>query len=251
MERAQTVSFMTGQKRFLAQLLVSLLNAREAEGARISRLLHDDVGQVLSAVGLHLTVLKMDLQDREPEAIERTLAIQNMLEQAVNRVRELSYELNPDLVERVGLHYALERLLIRCRETTPTAIRMFNTIRVPLPVDAATALYRIAEQAVENAVKHSAGTQVRVVLRESGGQASMEVRDNGKGFAVEIAEEQPHGLGLLLMRLHAERSAIQLTVRSSAKKGTIIRAVYMMPGKPDTSADGALVPPRRTSQGEQ
>ena len=197
----------------------------------MSRVLHDEVGQVLTAVGLHLTVLKMDLQEREPEAIERTITIQNMLEQAVIRVRELSYELNPDLVERVGLHYALERLLIRYREHAPCTIRLFDTIRGPLPVAVATAFYRVAEQAVDNAVRHATCTQLRVVVKESGGQVALEVRDNGNGFELSSAEEQPRGLGLLLMKLHAERSGIQLTVASSARKGTIIKAVCVAPGR--------------------
>lgn len=216
---------MAGQQRLLAQILVSLLNAREAEGARVSRLLHDQVGQVLSAVGLHLTVLRMDLQDREPEAVQRTQQIQEMLEQAVTLVRDLSYELNPDIVVRVGLHYALERLLSRYREHYAGTIRLFDTLSAPLPIEVATSFYKIAEQAVDNVVRHAGSSQLQVILKPNSKQITLEIRDTGRGFPVASAEEEPAGLGLLLMRLHAERAGLQLQVKSSPNRGTIIKAV--------------------------
>lgn len=229
---------MAGQQRFLAQLLVSLLNAREAEGARVSRLLHDQVGQVLSAVGLHLTVVRMDLQDREPEAVQQTLEIQNMLEQAVTLVRELSYELNPDIVARVGLHYALERLLSRFREHYSGTLRLHNTLTSPLPVEVATAIYKIADQAIDNAIRHANATQIQVALKSANGQVLLEVKDNGQGFVVDSATEAPAGLGLLLMNHHAEQAGLKFSIKSSAKRGTIVKAVFPLvtvSPKPDES----------------
>lgn len=238
---------MAGQQRFLAQILVSLLNAREAESARVSRLLHDEVGQVLSAVGLHLTVVRMDLQEREPDVAQRTVEIQNMLEQAVSLVRELSYELNPDLVARVGLHYALERLLGRYKAHYDGALRLFYALATPLPLPVATAFYKIAEQAVDNAVRHANSNQISVVLNPTATSVTLEIRDNGKGFSVSSAEQEPAGLGLLLMRLHAERADLKLSVRSSPKKGTLIKVICNAPPNAGTMDRGQAPSSRESS----
>src|ERR1017187_7867549 len=106
----------TEEERSLAHLLVSVMHAREQEGARISRILHDEVGQVLSAVGLQLDLLRMDLDEQSVETPSRIVDIQKVLEQAVGQVRDLSYELNPSVVERTGLQFALDRLVGRHRK---------------------------------------------------------------------------------------------------------------------------------------
>ena len=96
-------------------MIVSTINAREVESARISRLLHDEVGQVLSAVGLQMDVLKLDSNRWHPEIAERIHEIQHMLDHAMQEVRALSYDLNPAVVERAGLQSALDRLVGRFR----------------------------------------------------------------------------------------------------------------------------------------
>jgi len=87
-----------GQQAGIARMLVAAVHECEKELARVSSLLHDEVSQVLSAIGLQLDVLRMDFQDRAPEIADRTAEIQNMLEQVINQLRELSYELNPSIV---------------------------------------------------------------------------------------------------------------------------------------------------------
>src|ERR1017187_8585006 len=99
----------TEEERSLAHLLVSVMHAREQEGARVSRILHDEVGQVLSAIGLQLDLLRMDLHDKAADNTKRILEIQKVLELSVGQVRDLSYELNPAIVERTGLQFALDR----------------------------------------------------------------------------------------------------------------------------------------------
>ena len=106
---------MTDSQRFLQRMIVSTINAREVESNRVSRLLHDEVGQVLSAVGLLLDVLKLDYCKQVPDITDRVHEIQKMLDNAVQQVRALSYDLNPSVVERAGLQSALDRLVGRFR----------------------------------------------------------------------------------------------------------------------------------------
>src|SRR5258707_619593 len=98
---------MTEQQRLLTRMLVSAVNARQLESDRVSRRLHDEVGQVLSAVGLQMDALKLEHQSHTPAIIEEVNQIQGLLERAMTEVRALSYDLNPAVVERVGLQNAL------------------------------------------------------------------------------------------------------------------------------------------------
>jgi two-component system NarL family sensor kinase len=210
----------------LASLLVSVMNAREQEGARISRLLHDDVGQVLSAIGLQLDLLRMDLGEQLASVPARILEIQKYLEQAMGQVRDLSYELNPSIVERTGLQYALDRLIGRYRKSFSGTIRLLFDPSVHVPLKPATALYKIAEQALENSVQHARCSRIEVLVKPVQRSATLEIRDNGIGFPVDAAANETGGLGLHLMRYQAAQGGLQLSFVSAPEKGTIVKAVY-------------------------
>jgi signal transduction histidine kinase len=224
----------TDQERSLANLLVSVMNAREQEGARVSRILHDEVGQVLSAIGLQLDLLRMDLHDNVEDSTKRILDIQKVLEQAVAQVRDLSYELNPSIVERTGLQFALDRLAGRYRKDFAGKIRLMFDSSVRLRLETATAFFKIAEQAMENAVVHSAATRIELMVRPGKGGVALEVRDNGTGFSQESEAMGIKGLGLHLMRYHSVQAGLRFSVASAPEKGTIVKAIYRvakLPGR--------------------
>jgi signal transduction histidine kinase len=220
---------MTEDERSLAHVLVSVMNAREQEGARISRILHDDVGQVLSAIGLQLDLLRMDLGDQASAVPPRITEIQKFLEQAVAQVRDLSYELNPSIVERAGLQFALDRLIGRYRKSFAGTIRLLFDASARVPVEVATAMYKICEQALDNAVQHARCSHIEVLFKPGQKSATLEIRDNGIGFAVEQIKHETRGLGLHLMKYHASQAGLQLFIASMPEKGTIVRAIYRPP----------------------
>jgi signal transduction histidine kinase len=151
--------------------------------------------------------------------------IQKVIEHAVSQVRELSYELNPSIVERAGLQFALDRLVGRYRRNFEGSIRLLFDPTTRVPVQVATALYKIAEQALDNAVRHSGGGQVEILVRPAKGALVMEVRDNGVGMEPERAAP-PVGLGFATMRYHADHAGLQFSVASMPGKGTIVKALY-------------------------
>ncbi len=219
----------TEDERSLAHLLVSVMNAREQEGARVSRILHDEVGQVLSAIGLQLDLLRMDINENVADSAKRIAEIQKVLEQSVAQVRDLSYELNPSIVERTGLQFALDRLVGRYRKTFGGKIRLLFDSSVRLPLDVATALYKIAEQALDNAVAHAGANRVELLVRPIKLGVSLEVRDNGQGFAADQEMTGNTGLGFHLMRYHSSQAGLRFSVASSPEKGTIVKAIYRVP----------------------
>ena len=207
-------------------MIVSTINARDIESNRVSRVLHDDVGQVLTAVGLLLDVMKLDYRGQIPELTDRVHEIQKMLDQAVQQVRLLSYDLNPSVVERAGLNMALDRLMGRYRERFTGSLRYLydSSIRVPLPIG--NAWYRIAELALENALMHADATRIEVHVRRTQKKVMIEVRDNGKGFSLVEAKINPKGLGLLLIEHHAAETPIEIDMKSTLGKGTVVRSIY-------------------------
>ena len=225
---------MSDQSKALSRLLISTINAREVESARVSRALHDEVGQVLSAVGLQLDVLKLDFKAAAPEIVQRVEEIQRMLDRAVQEVRSLSYDLNPAVVERAGLQFALDRLVGRYRQGFSGSLRFLFDPGVRVPLQIGDAWYKIAEHAVANSVEHGACTKIEVLVKAQAKAASLEVRDNGKGFPVASTKRNAAGIGLLLMDHYAAAAGIDLSIRSTPARGTTVRASWAgFPGAPE------------------
>jgi signal transduction histidine kinase len=218
--------FATDQERALANLLVSVMNNREQEGARVSRILHDDVGQVLSAIGLQLDLVRMDVKEDPAAAAQRISDVQRVLEKAISHVRDLSYELNPSVVERAGLKAALDRLVSRHSAGSSGSIRLLFDHSVRLPAATATAIYKIAEQALDNAVRHSGASVIDVLVKAARGGEMLEVRDDGQGFAPDGSRGETPGLGLHLMRHYAAEAGLRFALVSAPGKGTIVRAIH-------------------------
>jgi two-component system, NarL family, sensor histidine kinase DegS len=218
---------MTDPQRLLTRMLVSTINARELESGRVARTLHDEVGQVLSAVGLQLDVLKLDFQDKLPELVDRTREIQRLLDKAMSEVRALSYDLNPAVVERIGLRDALDRLVGRFRQNYAGSIRFLfdSSVRVPLAVG--NAWYKITEMALDNAIRHSGATKIEVHLRPTVKALTLEIKDNGTGFSPMDAKWNSTGLGLLLMEHYASQADVDVNITSIPGKGTAVKTSHL------------------------
>lgn len=215
---------MTESQNSLTRMLVATINSKEVESNRVSRLLHDDVGQVLSAVGLQLDVMKLDFKERLPEIVGRINEIQELLEQAVRQVRAISYDLNPAVVERAGLQMALDRLVGRFREEYGGALRyMFEAPARP-PTAVANVWYKIAELAIDNSIRHAGASRIEVQVKRTSKGLMLEIRDNGSGFIKDQPGAIP-GLGLLLMEHYARQAPVTFDLESSPGKGTIVRSI--------------------------
>ncbi|HUQ91114.1 MAG TPA: histidine kinase [Bryobacteraceae bacterium] len=207
--------------------LIEALSLKQDELNRVAQVLHEDVGQVLTVVGLQLDVLRQDFVEQSPAIATRTVEIQQLLEKAVGDVRTLSYQLNPGMVPRSGLRYALDTLVGRMRERCNGAtIRFLMDSHVHLPLPAAVAVYDITEHALGNAVSHSGATLIEVVLQPLVALVRLEVRDNGRGFDQTQVEAFRPGLGILCMRHTALKSGLTFHIETGYGKGTVIRAVY-------------------------
>src|SRR5438874_569319 len=154
----------SSERRFRALALAAIDN-QQSERGKLARLLHDEVAQMLSAAGLQLDILKMDLEDSVPGIAARTGEIQDLLDRVVKRIRDLSYELNPEIVERAGLQAALDLLVGRYRKLFPGGLRLMYDSSLRLPVGIGAAMERIAEEAVTNAIRHSQCSHIEIIVK--------------------------------------------------------------------------------------
>jgi signal transduction histidine kinase len=143
------------------------------------------------------------------------------------------------VVERAGLQFALDRLVGRFRDQYKANIRFLFDANIRPPVEVGNAWYKIAEHALENAVRHSRSSKIEVQVKASAKSASLEVRDNGCGFQVKETLQNAAGLGLLLMDHYATSAGLGLAIKSSAARGTTVRVTYPIPSNSEGRAPGA------------
>ncbi len=208
----------------LRNTVLSALKAQEYERNTLSKFLHDMVGQNLTALGLQLDLARMDVESISPETCVRITEIQKVLETIMEQVREYSYHLNPSAVERAGLRSALDRLSIHVRERFTGGLRVNVDPSLKLDPKIASAFYHIAQEATENAVQHSSCSAIEIAVKSTRTGASMEVRDNGRGFDPGDILGGARGLGLLSMEHYAAQAGLDLSITSDKKTGTTVRA---------------------------
>jgi signal transduction histidine kinase len=207
----------------LRRTVLSALKAQEFERNMLSKFLHDSVGQNLTALGLQLDLIRMDVESVSPETCGRIAEIQKLLEGVMEEVREYSYTLNPSTVERAGLRPALDRLAGRIRERFTGTLRLNVDPSLKLDKKIAVALYHIAQEAVENAVQHSSCSSIEIAVKSSRTGTFLEVRDNGRGFdPADLLGGR--GLGLLSMEHYAAQAGLDLAINSTRETGTTVRA---------------------------
>jgi len=226
----QEITDFISADRELRRTVLAAIKAQESQRARSAQFLHNVVGQNLAALGLQLDLVRMDLDGSLGAARDHLAEIQALLESIMEQVRNFSYELNPSAVERVGLRSALDRLAVRKREHFQGAVRIDVDASVSFQTKVAVALYGIAEEAVENAAHHSGCSLIEIAVQSTDRGASMEIRDNGRGFDPADLQEMGRGLGLLSMEHHAAEAGLRLSITSSRQSGTIVRAAVPAPG---------------------
>jgi len=200
------------------------LQLLDAEHRRLHQFLHDHLGQLLSAAGLQLDLLRMDLAGSAPPYARRAAAIQATLETVIDSVRGFNAEFQPVAAGQVGLRAALDLLAGYLRPSFKGSIRVWAGGAAITSSETSAALYRIAQEAAGNAVRHSRGTVIELLLKSLPEGPLLEIRDNGCGFMVADAL-RTHGMGFAVMRYQADRAGVELRIDSAPGKGTLIRAL--------------------------
>jgi signal transduction histidine kinase len=221
-----------------AQLLRRLVTAQEEERRRISRELHDHLGQHLSTMMLCLKTLR----PAEAGGPARTglQRLEELTAQLVEEVHHLAWELRPAALDDLGLQAALHNYVEKWSERTRVAADFHgsNLERQRLPPEVETTIYRIVQEALTNVVKHAAAQHVSVIAERRREHVLVIVEDDGKGFDAEATARAPaagRGLGLLGMRERVALVGGTLDFDSALGGGAIVRA--RIPAPPPTEKE--------------
>jgi two-component system sensor histidine kinase UhpB len=193
------------------------LHAQEEERARVARDLHDEVNQSLTGLLLRLEAAR----DAAPPELEGELAETKALaNQAMTELLSLARQLRPTALDDLGLVAAIEGQVEQLRRGEIDARLDATGDFSDLGDDAQLVVYRVAQEALSNAARHSGAQEVEVRLRRSGAGVVLEVSDDGRGFAFD---ESQRGLGIGGMRERALLIGAELTIESRPDKGTTVR----------------------------
>lgn len=207
-----------GQRAHQLEVLSrKLIEAQEAERRAIARELHDDFGQVLSALKMNLRRLQRD----DPESTA-------LVDGAIARMRDLAQALRPPMLDELGLEAALRE---HVKRETRRAGLAFRLTLVPVdqrpPAAIAITCFRVAQEALTNVIRHAEARLVEIELRKVNGDLQLVVRDDGRGFDVHAARERAiHGgsQGLLSLQERVALAGGKLEIDSTPGRGTTVRA---------------------------
>ena len=214
---------LSDERRDVAQTLIA---TREATLREISRELHDEFGQVLTAIGSMLGRASRRVPDDSPLRTDLR-EIGEVAQGALDSVRGLSQSLHPSILEELGLESTIEWYLSTFERQSGVSVS-YERIGDPVRVDDQTAIhvYRVLQEALANVARHSDSKQAQVRLRSAGRSLELEVGDRGRGFRPGASRR---GLGLVAMRERAALLGGTLTVENGPDGGT--RVLLIVPLK--------------------
>jgi signal transduction histidine kinase len=227
----------------LRQLSNKVLTVQEEERKHISRELHDEIGQALTAVNVSLALLRSHAPG--DEAFRKKVDhAQRLIEQSMDIVHRFARELRPSMLDHLGPVAALQNYVKQFTERTGIKTELEGTVSVEqLNNQQRTVLYRIAQESLTNVFKHAKATRVKIRLRQLPRAVSMEIIDNGRAFPVAT---KPNGngkqpLGLLGMQERVRLVNGQFAIESVPKRGTTVRVQIPLP--PSEAAPAAELSP--------
>ncbi|MCY1719736.1 sensor histidine kinase [Prolixibacteraceae bacterium Z1-6] len=229
--------FITYQKRLLQkqlelnqvrqeqqqQILQNTIQAQEKERKRIAQDLHDEVGAMLSVVKLNVGRIERKSEEENAKALAVETKI--YLDDVITQVRRISRALLPPALEKLGLFFALEELANWVNKAEDLKIECWKSgEQFRFDSKKELALFRVVQELMNNAIKHSGATLINVNTRFSNKSLAIAIVDNGQGFNLE--EKVNTGLGLKNLESRTEMAGARFKMRSTKGKGS--RAIIFL-----------------------
>ncbi len=214
-------------EEMLRQLPIRIINAQETERRRVSRDLHDSVNQILSSVKFRMESVEEKVH-RKDDALRIEVANAKLsLEKAMQEVRRISRNLRPSELDDLGVIPAVRSMCEEFKEVTKIDVDLkFSRLPETLSPEIEVTMYRIIQEALNNAAKHSEASRLSIHCAKDRSSLTIRIKDNGKGFdqhdhAVNAPENS--GMGLLNMKERAAFIGGTVSIRSSPRKGMEIK----------------------------
>jgi signal transduction histidine kinase len=218
----------------LQELSARLLRLQEEERERISRELHDHLGQLLTALGMDVEWVLGHCPMEFSSIHERLQEATRLVQEAVQATRELSATLRPGELKGLGLEASLRKYLRDFgRRSGLEAVFFSNLEEYPLSSEVATGIYRIVQEALTNIARHASATHVHVSLSCTETKLVLNVTDDGKGFDTAQVTD-PHAVGLVGMRERTRLIGGTLVIRSTPGAGASLTLEVPLPAEGPT-----------------
>jgi signal transduction histidine kinase len=222
MEAAARFNEVLAAREDLRRLSDRLVAVQEEERRNLSRELHDDLGQTMSAMLIELGKLESPLAGSEDHRAELA-SVRRLAEENVAKVRNMALLLRPAMLDELGMVPALRWHAREVARRTGLKVKMIaDEINDDLPDSHRTCIYRVVQEALNNCVKHSKASEVRVVIHRDGEGLSISVQDDGAGFD----PEHNKGLGLLGMMERVAGAGGRFHIESQPGRGTILSIFF-------------------------
>ena len=226
-ERQQAEASLREGEQRIRELARRLVSAQESERHRLSRELHDEAGQALTALRINLHLTADEASHENPDLQQRIDQAARLVDCTMERLRLLAHDLRPPALDAFGLNATLEDLCqeFASRTRVPVDYRGISTIS--LSDEASMSLYRFLQEALTNVAKHAEATSINVRLRSDGETATLLIEDVGRGFDVRTLEggaASTGGQGLTGLRERIELLGGRFEIHSRIGRGTRIEA---------------------------
>jgi signal transduction histidine kinase len=238
-ERHRHYSEISQANRELEALSARVLEVQEQERRALSQELHDEVGQTLTALRMELSLALTHAAD--PVLRAQLGHARQLVESTTHMVRDISLMLRPSLLDDLGLGPALQWQLDQFARRSGVRVRFTGAdVGESLPDAVKTCVYRIAQEALNNCEKYSRAAAVHVVLQQHEGLVTLEIRDDGDGFALDHRGLPSSGSGILGMKERAHALGGTLTIDTSPGRGARIALSLPIDAVPEPLATRSL-----------
>lgn len=221
----QSVGELIADARQKQELGLKIIEAQEEERRRLSREIHDGPAQLLAHVLIGSELIERMYRDKGLEETKKEIhRFRELVRHALFDVRRIIYDLRPMSLDDLGLVPTVEKYLKRIEEQYPKVNLTFRSIGEVgrLPTKLEVALFRLVQEGVQNACKHSGGTSVRVVIEAQKDKTVLLIKDNGKGF--NPGNRPDNSFGILGMKERVDMLEGRIDIQSDPKEGTTIIA---------------------------
>ena len=235
-ERKAAESELIKSRAQLRELSNYLQSVREGERARISRELHDELGQTLTALKMELGWLKERLPAEPTMLRGRVDRLVQIVDQSVTDLQRIASDLRPMILDELGLASAIQWLTQNFSERSPLSIELsLDGTDAAYSKDISTAAFRIVQEALTNIMRHSGAASACVVVRHAGDELQLEISDNGRGM--DVTRSKREQLGLIGMSERAHMMGGSMEIDSAPGRGT--RILVRLPLSMDNPATAA------------
>jgi signal transduction histidine kinase len=216
---------LQAQSQQLSNLSWKLIEVQEETLKRVSRDLHDEFGQILTAIGMMLSHAEQKGLEKDSLFVQEVQKVRKIVAETLENVRHSSQIFRPAMLDDFGLEQALEWFVQQFSKQTGIQVHFERDLAEGFfPREDAIHIYRILQEALNNVARHSKAQEAWVVLREKDGELSLQIRDNGKGFemAGEVERAPGNGIGLMGMRERAQHLNGAFAIHSAPGRGTVV-----------------------------